>query len=94
MTRVFSCGENNMRLLHNQFPTSALTEGEYETALVHLSEQIGAQIVARYPEGEAYKAASDALANTCQISADQTILGWIESACATVGASADRCIGL
>jgi hypothetical protein len=83
-----------MRLLHNQFPTSALTDEEYETALVHLSEQIGAQIVARYPEGEAYKAASDALANTCQTSADQTILGWIESACAAVGASADNCIGL
>jgi len=71
-----------------------MTEGEYETALVHLSEQVGAQIVAHYPEGEAYKAASNALANTYQDSADQTVLGWIESACAAVGASADICRGL
>jgi len=83
-----------MRLLHNQFPTSALTEEEYETALVHLSEQIGAQIAAHYPEGEAYKAASDALANACQTSADQTILSWIDAACIMVGASANGCVGL
>ena len=42
-----------MRKLHNQFPTAELTEQEYETALVHLSDQIGAQMVAHYPEGEA-----------------------------------------
>jgi hypothetical protein len=83
-----------MRTLHNQFPTAALTEQEYETALVHLSEQIGAQLVAWRPDGEAYKAASDALANTCQIGADQTVLDWIRAACAAVGANADACAGL
>ena len=80
--------------LHNQFPTAKLTEQEYETALVHLSEQIGAQLVGWCPQGEAYKLASDALANTCQVGADQTVLDWIRAACATVGANADACMGL
>jgi hypothetical protein len=88
-----------LRTLHNQFPTAALTEQEYETALVHLSEQIGAQLVAQCPEdgaweGQACKWASDALANTCQIGADQTVLDWIRAACARVGANADACAGL
>jgi hypothetical protein len=83
-----------MRKLHNQFPTAELTEQEYETALVHLSEQIGAQMVAHYPEGEAYKAASDALANSCQVAPDQTVLDWIRAACAAVGANAEACTGL
>jgi hypothetical protein len=83
-----------MRTLHNQFPTAELTEQEYETALAHLSEQIGAQLVGWCPEGEAYKAASDALANTCQVSADQTVMDWIRAACAMVGATAEACTGL
>ena len=83
-----------MRLLHNQFPTNAMNCSEYEAALVHLSEQIGAQIVAQYPEGEAYKLASDALANTCQTAENQTVGEWIKAACTVVGASADACIGL
>jgi len=83
-----------MRTLHNQFPTAELTEQEYETALVHLSEQIGAQLVGWCPEGEAYALASDALANTCQVGADQTVLDWIRAACAAVGASAQACTGL
>jgi hypothetical protein len=83
-----------MRTLHNQFPTAELTEQEYETALVHLSEQIGAQLVGWCPDGEAYKLACAALANTCQVGADQTVLDWIRAACAAVGATADACTGL
>jgi hypothetical protein len=83
-----------MRQLHNQFPTAELTESEYETALDHLCEQIGAQLVGWCPDGEAYKLASDALANTCQTAADQTVLDWIKAACAMVGASAEACTGL
>ena len=83
-----------MRTLHNQFPTAELTEREYETALVHLSEQIGAQLVGWCPDGEAYKLARDALANTCQVGADQTVLDWIRAACAMVGASAEACTGI
>ena len=83
-----------MRTLHNQFPTTELTEEEYETALVHLSEQIGAQLMAWCPDSQAYNLASDALANTCQVGADQTVLDWIRAACAAVGASAEACTGL
>ena len=83
-------GEDGMELE----PVPRVTEEEYETALVHLSEQIGAQLVGWCPEGEAYKLASDRLANTCQVGADQTVLDWIRAACAAVGASAAVCTGL
>jgi len=83
-----------MRTLHNQIPTAELTEQEYETALVHLSGQIGAQLVGWCPGGEAYEVAGHALADTYQRRADQTVLDWIRAACATVGAYPEDCIGL
>ncbi|CAB4169594.1 hypothetical protein UFOVP1302_41 [uncultured Caudovirales phage] len=81
-----------MRRLHNQFPTTTMTDEEYEVALVHLCQQIGAQGVA-YSE-EAYKEACDALAHTFGTTEDQTVLDWIKAACAKVGANADACAGL
>ena len=81
-----------MRRLHNQFPTATMTDEEYEVALVHLSQQIGAQGVA-YSE-EAYKEACDALAHTFGTAEDQTVLDWIKAACAKVDANADACAGL
>lgn len=83
-----------MRRLHNQFPTREMTEHEYEVALVHLCDQIGAQVVADYPKDEAHKAASDALANAFGTADDQTVLDWIKAACAKIGANADDCTGL
>lgn len=81
-----------MRRLHNQFPTATMTDEEYEVALVHLCQQIGAQGVA-YSE-EAYKEACDALANTFGTADDQTIADWISAACAKVDANAAACAGL
>jgi hypothetical protein len=84
-----------MRTLHNQFPTAELTAQEYETALVHLSEQIGAQLsTACRSMSVACGLAEVALADTYQVRADQTVLDWIRTACAAVGAYPEDCIGL
>jgi hypothetical protein len=84
-----------MRTLHNQFPTAELTWQEYETALVHMSEQIGAQLSTTYRSmSVACGLAEVALADTYQVRADQTVLDWIRAACAAVGASAEACTGL
>lgn len=80
--------------LHNQVPTAALTEADYETLLVHLGEQLTARCRAEgYPEEEAPKAVCDALANTFQTSDDQTVLGWLQAAGRRLTVSTAECVG-
>ena len=82
--------------LHDQFPTARLTETQYETALVHLGEQLTYELVRqnRWDRDEAAKVAIDALANTCQASADQTMRDWLTAAGKRVDVSTANCIGV
>ena len=80
--------------LHGQTPTRGMSEAEYETLLVHLGEQISAQIANDYPAGEAAKAVSDALANTFGTSDDQTVTDWLKAASQRVGADWRGLVGV
>lgn len=84
-----------MSRLHNQTPTVAVTEADYETLLCHLGEQLTARCRAEgYPEDQAADAACDALANTFQTLEDQTILDWLMAAGARLAVSTHDCIGV
>lgn len=78
------------------FRTTAMTgisEQDYETLLVHLGEQlaVAAEQQGSFPEGEAAKAASDALANAW----DATLTGneWLSEAGKRLGVDTSRCVG-
>lgn len=75
-------------------PIAHLSESGYEMLLIHIGEQITAQIGADYPEGEAAKAACDALVNTFGIENYQTVDEWAIAACSIVGADWRSCVGV
>lgn len=84
-----------MASLHNQFPTSALTEQDYDTLLAHLGEQLTARCRAEgYPEDQAADAACDALTNTFGTAEDQTVLEWLIDAGRRLAVSTDECVGV
>lgn len=79
--------------LHNQFPTHAMSDADYEAAVAELTVQISS-VATGFPDGEARKAASDALAQTFGAYEEQTALDWIKSACFRIGVDHNHCAGL
>ncbi len=67
-----------------------ITEEDYETLLVHLSEQLAACIHGA-PDGEAIKSASDALTNEWQETL--TANEWLHTAGNRLGVDTSGCIG-
>ena len=82
-----------MTIVHNQTPTATLTEIDYETVLLHLTDQIAGCCPYATREDD-YKNALDALSNTYGTAEDQTILDWLTAACRRMGVSADDCVGV
>ena len=77
------------------YSTSAMrgiTEADYETLLVHLCEQLTAAMVSGgWDNGEAPKAASDALNNEWQ--AELTANGWLHAAGKRLSVDTSACVG-
>jgi hypothetical protein len=71
-------------------PMTRITEGDYETLVVHLGEQLAA-LMPGSPEGEAGKAATEALANTWQ--ATMTANEWLAAAGKRLGLDTSGCAG-
>jgi hypothetical protein len=78
--------------LHNQYPTSEMSDEDFETAESILAEQIAAQIDRYCPEGEAIKAANDMLTN--EFRPGLTIQEWLAAACRRLGIDPAACAGL
>ena len=79
--------------LHMQYPTSRMTEYDYETVLCHLSDQIGARIAAP-DRSEGVKTACDALANEFDDSEGVTIADWMRAAAKKCHVDPADCIGI
>ena len=88
--------------LHMQYPTSQMTEYDYETVLCHLSEQIAARILSEQIGGriaapdrsEAEKTACDALANEFDNSEGVTISDWMRAAAKKCHVDPADCVGI
>lgn len=76
---------------YNDTPMTHLTESDYDTLLVHLSEQL-ASLLRHFPEGEAIKAASDALTNEWRD--DLTARQWLAVAGGRLGVDTSECVGV
>lgn len=77
--------------IHGQMPVSELTELEYETAVVHLTEQMVAQM--RWPDRYAASdVACDALAN--ELMSEMTVLEWVRAACRCCDIDANMLMGV
>ncbi len=75
---------------YNNTPMSGITERDYETLLCHLSEQVAATLL-NCPDGEAIKAARDALTNTWDDVL--TVRGWLAAAGSRMGTDTSECVG-
>ena len=81
--------------LHMQFPTSQMTDYDYETVLCHLSEQIGGLIPMPHDyRADAEKEATDALANTFDDSDGLTIADWMRAAAEKCHVDPADCLGI
>lgn len=72
-------------------PMHGITEAEYETLTHHLGEQLAALLAPNVPDGEAPKAAADALANTWQDR--HTATEWLAAAGRRLGVDTSGCAG-
>lgn len=72
--------------MHDQYPLSQVADGDYDTLVTHLSEQLVGLMNKQggYPEGEAQKRAVDVLASTYRTRDDMTIYEWMQDACREV----------
>jgi hypothetical protein len=75
---------------YNLAPMTDLAEGDYETLLTHLSEQV-ASCVGGDPD-YAHNAASDALTNTWQ--PEMTARDWLAAAGKRLDVDTSRCVGV
>jgi hypothetical protein len=86
-----------MASIHNQTPTCTLTEDDYDTLMVHLGEQLTAELHRNggsFPEGEAAKLAIDTLGNTFGTAPDQTISDWMKAAASRLGVNHQNVVGV
>ena len=79
---------------YNNTPMTRITEADYETLLVHLTDQVGSVLGAYRADasGQEMDAASDALTNTWQ--PELTAREWLAAAGERLHADTSECVGV